>query len=1030
LKKYFRSKAVITLLLVFFISGGNVYPQQASPVQEPVSSVGGVNTPSASVKQIGKDTPFVQADLNPYNITIPEQFGNIEEVFQGAQNSPLIVHIQNVHANYEAQVNIKAILNHLVEKYNFSLIQLEGAVSKLDPTILEPSYLKEANVKLVDFLMREGRITGADAFAVETNKSVDLYGIEDYNLYSENLKTFRAVYKHQEEMKTYFFEIHRLIQNVSPKLFNPENLDFTRKTEEFAGDKIDILDYLVYMNKLSEKHQLASLNDIKEIIHYPNLVRLMRLHQLEDQLNKSGLKKEIESLKLEFRKKMPDSEKVEKLLARLDANAKGVTPRSYFLELTQAADEAKIDFIGYPAFRIFAEFLIHQDEIDHRGLFSELKQFESYLQEKLFTADDDKTLLQIIDFVGLLEQYFRLEMSREKIALYLNHRDEIKPSWIANHLLEFAQKYQANSKPVGDLQKLDSYMDELEYFYQLVLKRDEVFTGKILGKMQSLGQDKTIIITGGFHKDGLMDHFRKENISYVIISPKVDVKQGSENYLKVMLDEDAVVGSVFAGTFALEIETMLNTGLLNDQLRELLANSYAAASVATTALDKREPKVVINALNQRLARFSSVSGIYLRATEPPTVEGLNNILKMRAAFKLEGKVRAFSLQAEYNSKSGQFRVQKIDEIRPTSEESKALNTPPSVFEVARALIAREELPGLSRISNPPTTILKSPLSSEQLSSFGFPVGIFSLPPNRIIPPGLTSTVEGLQSLSPAALDLLRGEVRKGVPLDQALSQARAESRIASFTPENVLVAVEDLVRQKQLAFFSSSVKPEPSVLVVPILEEKAGVKQLMALVKAVSEPGTAALVYGRSISKVLSSLGVSPELLKKIKVIDVPETLTNEQILKQVARDVNSAKYTYALYKDYVYPVSGGKVLNAIDFVKEGYVRVLFPENNPTISNLISSSVPQLASALARPKVIQGNLTGAFAVIEIEVLRRIPRPGVQGDEEEFRTLLRQYELSDIVVGKGGQWGIAAGVEALVGQLFNDFMTAVRVAVAA
>lgn len=558
---FFKTKAITSILLFFFAFSSAVYSQQASTVSDAVPSVGQeARTSSLNVGQVDPSRALIRPDLNPYNFNIPEEFGNIEEVFQGSSTSPLIVYIQNVHANYEAQVNIKKILAHLVERYQFNLIQLEGAVSKLNPEVLQPSYLREANLKLVDFLMREGRITGADAFSVETDKPVELYGIEDYGFYAENLKMFKSVYKHQPEVSAYFNEVHRLIQNIGPKLLSPELLDFTRKTEEFATDKIDFFDYMLYMNQLSEKHGLASLGDLKEMVNYPNLVRIMRLHNLEKQLNKKGLKNEVASIKAEFEKRMPGSKEVEEVMTKLEQNEKGTAPREYFLKLTQLADEAKIDFISYPALRIFAEFLIHQDEVDHRGLFQELKQFESMLQEELFTKDDEKALLEIIGFVGLLEQYFRLEMSREKLILYLKSRDQIKPSWIADELTKLAEKYQIVPKTFGDLAELDAYMGEVEYFYQLVLKRDEIFLQKVFAQMKASRQDKTVLITGGFHKDGLIDHFRKEKISYVIVNPKVNVKEGNENYLKVMLEEDAVVGSVFAGTFAIDTANPQNPG--------------------------------------------------------------------------------------------------------------------------------------------------------------------------------------------------------------------------------------------------------------------------------------------------------------------------------------------------------------------------------------------------------------------------------------------------------------------------------------
>ena len=127
-------KIITTVALFFFVTTGDVYSQQASSVSDPVSNVGqGLGPASAGVDQVDKNAAIVQPDLNPYNIAVPEEFGSVEEVFQGNSSSPLIIHIQNVHANYEAQVNIKGILNHLVDEYKFSLIQLEGAVSKLDP---------------------------------------------------------------------------------------------------------------------------------------------------------------------------------------------------------------------------------------------------------------------------------------------------------------------------------------------------------------------------------------------------------------------------------------------------------------------------------------------------------------------------------------------------------------------------------------------------------------------------------------------------------------------------------------------------------------------------------------------------------------------------------------------------------------------------------------------------------------------------------------------------------------------------------
>src|SRR3989338_690293 len=573
------------LTLFFFAASGAVYPQQTASVTDSSSKMGQtVGLQSAPTPRLAPGGLSVRPDLNPYNIAVSGETGKIEEVFQGSPDSPLIVHIQDAHANYEAQVNVKKIIGELVEKHGFSLIQVEGAVSKLDPDALKPSYLEEANLKLADFLMREGRITGADAYAVEAGKSVELYGIEDQLLYLENIRMFKQIYSRQNEVNAYFDAVHDAFDSIGRKLLAPGPLYFTRKTEEFAQDKIDLLDYLLYLNGVAEKASLTPLSDLKEMVHYPNLVRIMRPHAIAKQMDQNALKKEGAGVKEEFTKRNLLSEEVDELLSRFEDPQKGAKPRDYFLKLTEAADRGQIEFLSYPQLRMFAEYLIYQDEIDHKAVFSELLRYKSYLEGELFKGESEKKLLEAIDFAGLLEQYFRLEMSREKIARYLEHRASINPSSIATELEALGVQVQVPMKPFGNLAELDSYMNDLEYFYQLVLKRDEIFIEKIISRMQALGRDKTILVTGGFHKDGMTDHFRKRNLSYVVISPKVGVEQGSENYIKVMLDQDIVVGGAFTGSFAIAILNLQDIALSTTSSNYLKIVLAAATSALALSL--------------------------------------------------------------------------------------------------------------------------------------------------------------------------------------------------------------------------------------------------------------------------------------------------------------------------------------------------------------------------------------------------------------------------------------------------------------
>ena len=773
-------KIGVCLTLFFFAASGAVYPQQTASVTDSSSKMGQtVGLQSAPTPRLAPGGLSVRPDLNPYNIAVSGETGKIEEVFQGSPDSPLIVHIQDAHANYEAQVNVKKIIGELVEKHGFSLIQVEGAVSKLDPDALKPSYLEEANLKLADFLMREGRITGADAYAVEAGESVELYGIEDQLLYLENIRMFKQIYSRQNEVNAYFDAVHDAFDSIGRKLLAPGPLDFTRKTEEFAQDKIDLLDYLLYLNGVAEKASLTPLSDLKEMVHYPNLVRIMRLHAIEKQMDQNALKKEGAALKEEFTKRNLLSKEVDELLSRFEDPQKGAKPRDYFLKLTEAADRGQIEFLSYPQLRMFAEYLIYQDEIDHKAVFSELLRYKSYLEGELFKGESEKKLLEAIDFAGLLEQYFRLEMSREKIARYLEHRASINPSSIATELEALGVQVQVSTKPFGNLEQLDSYMNDLEYFYQLVLKRDEVFIEKIISRMQALGRDKTILVTGGFHKDGMTDHFRKRNLSYVVISPKVGVEQGSENYIKVMLDQDIVVGGAFTGSFAIAILNLQDIALSTTSSNYLKLVLAAATSALALSLHQGSIEEFVRNQNERLPIYIKANGRQIKVEVLKEGTGIvGNLTTVYLKGAISGREHIFKAEID---EAGRFIVTVVKSKGVRFDQNLAKPSNPS-----SELVVRQRIEGLPEIENvnrfelvPNPALPLDTSEAGELSLEDLPV---VLAPRNNIRFNVEAEFFGrLISAPQLVVDRIRAELRQGPLTPEIIEKAfaRSEVRIAS-----------------------------------------------------------------------------------------------------------------------------------------------------------------------------------------------------------------------------------------------------------
>ncbi|MDA9101404.1 hypothetical protein N9K06_01865, partial [Omnitrophica bacterium] len=107
---------------------------------------------------IQSETPRLPFDLN-----IPAELGTIDQLSSGA--GPAIVHIQDAHGNFEAQKNIRAILNYLHHEYGFDLVLLEGAQSKLKPELLRffPQRM-DLTLQIAEALTRDAIVKGPELF--------------------------------------------------------------------------------------------------------------------------------------------------------------------------------------------------------------------------------------------------------------------------------------------------------------------------------------------------------------------------------------------------------------------------------------------------------------------------------------------------------------------------------------------------------------------------------------------------------------------------------------------------------------------------------------------------------------------------------------------------------------------------------------------------------------------------------------------------------------------------------------------------
>ena len=114
---------------------------------------------------------------------------------------PLVLHIQDAHANPEAQRQIQKIIERIYQQSNHTQVAVESAEGPLDPEVfnLFPEYpnLRE---KAIDDLAEHGELTGAELFLLDLYRDpktkpsqVPVVGVENKKLFVENLADFKML---------------------------------------------------------------------------------------------------------------------------------------------------------------------------------------------------------------------------------------------------------------------------------------------------------------------------------------------------------------------------------------------------------------------------------------------------------------------------------------------------------------------------------------------------------------------------------------------------------------------------------------------------------------------------------------------------------------------------------------------------------------------------------------------------------------------------------------------------------------------
>jgi len=428
--------------------------------------------------EVAPATPKSTSPIPLNEIYIPDYLGSIIETHEGT-NGKLIVHIQDAHANYEAQKNIAGIIETLLRDYGMKLVLREGGISDKNFTYLREKYSLDARTSASEEMLKDATITAIDYVNITTDYPMVIQGMEDKGTYDENRFSILELDKFKGATSEYVNKLIAVSGSLKTKIYNQDLMAMDKAKKDYESETSDLLAYYKALNEIVQKKGVP-------VSEYPNFTTLMKINDMEK--------------KIDFAKVNSD----------------------------KATDDEK---------KVYTEYQKALKELNVNKLFKEEPILENKIQEAVSENADQKELYRISKALTIMDKMLNVKLVPEEYNYFLENKKDFDPKLWSDFLKKKSEELGITAQMPENLYSVTDNMPTIEKVYATAWKRDMVFVKKTGESMERNNVDKAILVAGGFHTPTLTQLLDDAGYSYIIISPKVFSKTDDNVYKESLKGE-------------------------------------------------------------------------------------------------------------------------------------------------------------------------------------------------------------------------------------------------------------------------------------------------------------------------------------------------------------------------------------------------------------------------------------------------------------------------------------------------------------
>ncbi|MFH1868627.1 MAG: hypothetical protein ABH843_06620 [Candidatus Omnitrophota bacterium] len=464
----------------------------------------------------------------PIELMVPEGAGHIIEGFKATgDGSKTIIHIQDIHTNYEAQKNLSRIIENLIKDNELKLIMVEGGWGNVSLTYLRSYADKERRVEVAEEYLKEGKISGEEYLNIISDYDMELEGLETEELYKQNLEAFFEIEQFRKKGSEEIEGLRHAVKKLKEKIYSPQMLELENAKQGYEDEKISLADFYRQISAQANKAK-------QDLSPFPNFNSFIGVTESEKHINFPQVEKERSTLIEKLSKDLPKQKLTALVTRSLEFRLNKLTPAEYHTYLIKEAQDAGESLDSFPNLKKYVNYITSHENIDTTALFEEAEKLTHLIGENLTRDSRQKRLSEISRSLNILDNFLNLKLVPNDFKYYKEHKSDFITANAVDFLEKEIGRQKIKTARVRPAATVDKNLATLVKFYDIANERDDTFVKNAIRLMNEKEESLAVLIAGGFHTPALKQKLRECGMSYVVVAPHTTQQTDPELYRYIL----------------------------------------------------------------------------------------------------------------------------------------------------------------------------------------------------------------------------------------------------------------------------------------------------------------------------------------------------------------------------------------------------------------------------------------------------------------------------------------------------------------